>query len=185
MKIGYQGSIGSNNERAALKFKDNFKGNIQLIPLVSSENVVNHLKKGTIDYGVMAISNNIVGDVKESILALKNINYQLISKIELKIIHNLATLELTKNITTIRSHIQALSQSANWINQNLPHCILIEEKDTALAASKLRSGDYEKNTAVICSPEASKVYNLKIIEENISNNNENYTTFILIKLIDF
>ena len=67
MKIGYQGIQGSNSEKAAKEFikKNNLK-NVELIPLVNSEQVVRSILEKKIEYGVMAIKNSIAGNVKET-----------------------------------------------------------------------------------------------------------------------
>jgi prephenate dehydratase len=186
IKIGYQGDVGSNNNKAFEEFvKRNLITNAIGFPLFTSANVVNSLISNDIEYGVMALSNVIAGIVVETDFALKNLNYQIIEKLDLQIKHSLAvkpdvSFDLIKKVC---SHPQALSQCTNWINANLPGASTIPYIDTAKAAKDLESGLISPDTAVICSPLAAKIYNLNVINENISNLENNFTTFILIKLI--
>lgn len=56
MLVGYQGMEGSNSENAAkILSKELNLSDIELVPLISSECVVNELCLNNINYGVMAI----------------------------------------------------------------------------------------------------------------------------------
>ena len=67
MKIGYQGDIGSNSEEAVRLFVEKLNiRDFELIPLISSKNVVNYLAEGKIDFGVCAVYNSIGGIVLET-----------------------------------------------------------------------------------------------------------------------
>lgn len=88
VKIGYQGEIGSNAEAATLEYTkcENInKEEYELIPLVSSKNVVDSLKTGEIDYGVVAIKNSTAGLVKETANALKDEKYEVVKRIVLPV----------------------------------------------------------------------------------------------------
>ena len=62
LKIGYQGAEGSNANIAAQKlikeFPDTKQIEFELIPLITSEQVVKALKNHEIDYGVFAIAES-------------------------------------------------------------------------------------------------------------------------------
>ena len=86
MKVGFQGYWTSNSEIAARQFVKCFDNVVELIPLISSQKVVNALKSCAIDYGVMAIKNNIGGVVEETQKVL-NDDLKMLSKTKVKIHH--------------------------------------------------------------------------------------------------
>ena len=56
MKIGYQGIEGSNSEAVAKLMAVKLKmKNVEYIPLISSKSVIGELKRGNIDFGVVAV----------------------------------------------------------------------------------------------------------------------------------
>ena len=114
VKVGYQGIEGSNSEEAARKLCE-IKGikEFELVPLVTSQRVVEKLNRNEIDYGVMAYKNNIGGKVQETMDALSMINYELVGRCELLIHHCIFVLDSSiklSDITKVVSHEQALVQ---------------------------------------------------------------------------
>lgn len=182
----YQGDIGSNSERAAQEITHKHK-NLKinsLKPAISSKNVVHGLKKQACKYGVVAVYNNIGGTIKETRKALSSIDFEIIDFHHLTIDHVLCVKKNDGNdpIDFIYSHPQALLQCSDFISR---HHILAEThsySDTALAAKDLSNEKFSNNTAIICSPEAAKEYDLEILETDIANESVNQTVFALIKL---
>ena len=87
MRIGFQGDIGSNAEEATKKFIEKHKlHDVVSVPLTSSQNVVSELIKQSIDYGVMAVTNSIIGEVVETKNAL-NEHIELLEKNDIPIHH--------------------------------------------------------------------------------------------------
>ena len=186
MKIGYQGIEGSNSEEAAinLAYKLGIK-DYELIPLVSSKNVIGNLKRGTIDYAVVAAKNSLGGTVIETFEAIKNEYLELIATEILQIHHCI----FKKNgidksdIKVIASHIQALKQTKENICELFPNSSEKEVEDTALAAKMLSEGILADNVAVICRKNAGYKYaNLEMIFENVEDNIENFTEFRMFKM---
>lgn len=185
MKIGFQGDIFSNSEEACKKFiqKMNFN-TAQLIPLISSKNVVDALLKKEIDYGVMALKNSIAGPVIETKEVLNN-SIQLIETLDLPIHHCLFKKTADSDINFVASHIQALNQTKETRKNILNNVIEIECLDTALAAKMLSEGKYPNNYAVICRENAGLFFKLFLMAKNIEDNKSNLTTFGLFKLKNY
>lgn len=186
MRIGYQGIEGSNSENAAKILSKELKlSNIELIPLITSANVVKELNLKNIDYGVMAIENTIGGPVEETKNALIDMNISVLEEVSVQIHHCIfKKYEISINsIRNVASHIQALTQCSKNIEKLFPNCNIIETEDTSIAAKYLKEGILSDNTAVICSKSAGNASNLELISENIEDNSNNYTTFGIYKLI--
>lgn len=184
MIIGFQGIKNSYNDFATDIFIERLKiRDVEKIPLVISKNVAKSLIDKEIDFGVIAIKNNIAGIVKESENIMKSNLFQVVDTIEIKINHCLFVFDENsiKNLKTVASHPQALKQCENYINSYFPNCKLQEELDTSKTAEDLKNGILSKSTGVICSEKAGIENNLFLISKNIANKTSK-TTFYLIKL---
>ena len=182
IKIGYQGCIGSNSETAAKQFvKTLGLQNVKFIPFVVSKNVVAALVEGCIDYGVMAVSNSVSGEVQETKTALVH-GVELCCQLAMSIHHCVFVKSPDAKIKFIASHIQALKQTERTCNRILPDVAFIECADTALAAKMLHNGAYTDDYAVICKKDAGLAYGLHLFAENVEDNKLNTTTFGLFKL---
>ncbi len=183
-KIGYQGAKYSYSEFATTKFiaKMGYK-NVQTYPLTSSNNVAKSLLEKTIDFGVVAVKNNIGGLVNESKKILSNKKFQALQTLEMNISHCLFTYdkENANKIDLIVSHEQALKQCKNFIKNNFPTCKIQKYADTAKSAEDLKNGILTQTSAVICSESAGLANNLFLFKRNIADM-PSKTTFTLLKL---
>ncbi len=183
IKIAYQGVSGSNNEVAAHEFaKTMGYKNVHFIEGVSSKGVVYQLEKTNAQYGVVATYNNLVGDVRESTLALDGVRYNILATTKLHIHHALFVTDNECTINTIASHPHALAQCAHYIEENYPTAALKEISDTAIGARHLASGELSADTAILCRQNAGEHFNLHMLSENVADNIDNFTTFILFQL---
>jgi len=182
MKIGVMGARGSFSEEAARAYAKkygNFK-KFDVLYLISAENVLSSLEKGTIDLGIFPIENSNGGVVLEAVHAMAKHNFHIKRIFEIDIHHCL----LVKNgltadkIKTIVSHDQALKQCRMYLKRVWPKVKLREYADTAKAAEDLAEGKLPKTTAVVASRNAAQMYKLKILEESIQDLKFNYTVFI-------
>ena len=181
-KIGYQGIKGSNNEIAVNKFVEDISGDVELLPLVSSKNVVNALLNEEIELGVMAIRNNIGGAVRETQEALCD-DIVLLKEIDVYIHHCLffKNKEINKNdIKYVASHEQALIQTQNSLSKIFDNIELVKVANTAVGAKQLGDGELNDKHAVICTMIAGVDNNLYLFKENIEDR-ESITTFGLFK----
>ena len=188
IRIGYQGEVGSNSEEAAKQFVNKCcypAGKYILIPLTSSKNVSSFLSSKEIDVGIMAIKNTIAGVVKETEEALQTIELQVIDTISITIHHCVfAKQNIRKEqITTIVSHIQALSQTKHNRAILFPNCSEQEFEDTASAARNLAQNLFPDNYAVLCRKNAGEQYGLKLIAENTEDCKDNKTEFGIFSIL--
>lgn len=181
--IGYQGVEGSNSERAAYEFalKRGFE-NYQLLPLVSSFNVLDNVIKDRVDYGVVAVLNSSGGVVKESKIVLDHLNLKKKDEITIPIHHYLFvkdSLVTIKDITKLVSHPQAFKQCKDTLSTYYSTIILINDEDTATAARKLSLGIIDNNCGVLCRKNAGEMNNLFLLKMNLEDSKDNKTTFYI------
>lgn len=134
----------------------------------------------------MAYDNNNTGIVKETKEALKDVEYRIIDKISIPINHCIfKKKEISINdIKNVASHIQAIKQTQKTIFKKFKELNIIEIKDTALSAKMLSENLLPENTIVICNKDIGMKYKLDIVLENVPDNTNNKTTFIIICISD-
>ena len=179
--IGYQGVEGSNSERAALEFalKREFK-DYQLLPLVSSFNVLDNVIKERVNYGVVAVVNSSGGIVKESKIVLDHLNLIKKDEITIPIYHYLFVKDSSitlEDINTLVSHPQAFKQCKHRLSTEYSSIKLVDDEDTATAARKLSLGIIENNCGVLCRKNAGEMNNLFLLRSNLEDREDNKTTF--------
>lgn len=179
--IGYQGVEGSNSEQAALELamKNKFK-EFQLLPLVSSFNVLDNVIKKRVQYGVIAVENSSGGRVVESEIVLKHLNLKKVDQITISISHFLFAKndKISKNdIRKIASHPQALKQCTQTLEELFPTIELETDEDTATAARKLSLGIFNDSVAVLCRKNAGEMNGLHLLMSHLEDSQDNKTTF--------
>lgn len=186
MKIGYQGIDGSNSQASAKNMAARLGWtDVEYVPLVHSKGVVDALRAGTVDYGVMATLNHIAGVVAETEEALRGLNYRMLALDCIPIHHCLFVKDSSvKEIHTVASHIQALKQCQKTLSRDYPDIVWKEEEDTAIAARHLAEGTLPPDTGVLCRKDAGEAFGLYLLQENLEDDAENATEFELIRLSD-
>jgi len=186
--IGIQGGKGSFNEEAVQYYLQ--RNNISAYKieyLHTSENVLRALHEGTIDQGQFAIHNSIGGIVNESIQAMAKYKFAIVEEFAITIAHALMIRKdaSLKEITTIMTHPQVLAQCKNTLAKKYPHLKQTSGEgeliDHALVAAQLSENKLPKDLAVMGSRVLADIYNLKIVETDLQDLKENYTSFLLVE----
>jgi arogenate dehydrogenase (NADP+), plant len=186
--IGIQGGEGSFNEEAIQYYlKRNNISSFKINYLYTSENVLRALHEGDIDQGQFAIHNSIGGIVGESVHAMAKYKFQIVEEFAIKIAHALmirkdATLH---DITTIMTHPQVLAQCKNTLLQKYPSLQQTSGEgeliDHALVAKQLSDKILPKEIAVMGSKVLGELYDLTVVETDLQDLKENYTSFLLVE----
>lgn len=182
MKIGVMGARGSFSEEAARVYakKHSSLRRYDLQYLISAENVLSELEKGTINLAIFPIENSNGGIVIEAVHAMAKHNFHIKKMFEIDVHHCLIVKNGTKagDVKTIVSHDQAIKQCRMYLRRLWPKVKVKEYADTAKAAEDLAKGKLSKTTAVIASRNAAQFNKLNVLEESIQDLKFNYTTFI-------
>ena len=185
--IGIQGGKGSFNEEAIIYYlKRNGITNYKIEYLHTTKNALRALYEGDVDEGLFAIHNSTGGIVMESVEAMARYKFLIIEEFAITISHALmirkdATL---RDITEIMSHPQVFAQCKKTLMQKYPNLKQISGEgeliDHALVAKKLGEEKLPKNIATMGSKILAEIYSLKVIEDNLQDLDENYTSFLLV-----
>jgi len=178
MKVAIQGIKGSFHAIVAKQF---FKEQIELVECMSFTQIPTLLKNNNVDSAVMAIENSIAGAILPNYALIDEFDLNIEGEVYLNIHHHLMGLK-GQNLSDIKevwSHPMALLQCRKFF-RNHPNIKLIEEKDTAEVAQRI-SKEEMRGVAAIASKEASEIYNLEIIKDDIQTIKHNSTRFFILK----
>ena len=172
--VSFQGERGAYSEAAAKSF---FKQNIQTIPFPTFSDILQNTSDGVSDFSILPVENSLEGSVGESYDLLYSTDLNVVGETYQRIEHCLIGIGTIEEVDTVYSHPQALGQCRKFIEKHKMKTI--PTYDTA-GSVKIIKELKEKNCACIASKEAAEISNISIIQENIANNLNNYTRFLIL-----
>lgn len=173
--IAFLGPLGSFTGSAATK---HFGHAARLLPQASIDDVFREVDSGHAHYAVVPVENSTEGAVGRSMDLLLGTQLKICGEVVLRIHQNLLTKEsdLSK-ITKIYSHAQSLAQCHEWLNRNLPGVPRISVASNSLAAQMAAE---EAGVAAIAGEAAAERFNLPKLAENIEDEPNNTTRFLVL-----
>ena len=143
--------------------------------------VIEAVKSGMVDYGILPIENNSYGSVRATYQLLKNAGVYIIRAERILIRHQLLVKPGTSlaDVTSIRSHEQALGQCSHFLKKMEDQAAIIPVLNTAMAARYVSESE-DTGAAAIASPEAAEIYGLQALSTRVSDSDNNYTRFVCI-----
>lgn len=179
IKIAIQGIESSFHHLAVQKlFPDN---NITLLPCDSFNKVTRTITDFSADFGVIAIENSIAGSILPNYTLIDREDLQILEEVYLNIDMFLMVLEgeTLHTINEIRSHPVALQQCKDYLMRVQPHCKIVEGKDTASEARRIKDGNL-KGVAAIAGKQVAERYGLKILDGHVQSLKEDKTRFVVL-----
>ena len=181
--VAFLGPIGSYSEMAALK---QFGTGQDAVLCDSIDNVFRSTALNSADYGVVPVENSSEGAVGRTLDLLVETKLKVCAEVELPVHHCLLSLSekpLSKsNIKVVYGHSQALAQCQEWLAKNLPNSTYelapSNSHGARLAGNKRRK--LPEQTAAIASKRAAELYDLNILAENIEDDVNNTTRFLIL-----
>lgn len=175
-KVAYLGPEGSFTHQAA---EGRFGGVSEYLPMSSISAVFKAVEAKRAKFAVVPIENNSDGFVGETLDNLETTELKIVADVEIGIHHCFASLsESLKDITKIYSKDIAFGQCRGFLSEHsLEDVELILVESTAKAA-KLAAR--EPASAAICSKIAANLYSLPTLFDNIEDNHNNTTRFIIL-----
>lgn len=176
-RIVYYGEKGAYTEQAMLEY---FNTGLEGIPMASFGEVMQAIKEGKADYGVLPIENSVTGTLSDIFDLLAEYDNNIIGEYVMKIDHNLWGLpgSCLSDVNTVYSHRQGLMQCSSFLKKHENIC-QVEGGSTAGSARRiLEEGD--KSKAAIASKRAGEQLGLQLLQASIQNDNTNSTRFIII-----
>ena len=144
------------------------------------DHVFKAVESGMCQYGILPIENSTAGSVKAVYDLMLSHNFSIVRSARLKICHNLLTKHGTRleDVKEVFSHEQAINQCADYL-AGLKGVKVTVVENTAVA-SKMVAQSERTDVAALSSRLCAELYGLKILQENVQDQDNNYTRFICI-----
>lgn len=177
--VAIQGIKGSFHHIVSKQF---FDDTVAIDECLSFDIAVNSLLSGKSDTVIMAIENSIAGSIIPNYALIDTHNLHIIGEHYLDVQHNLMALpnQSLSAIKEVYSHPMALLQCKEFFKA-YPHIKLIEDKDTAEVAQRIKEQNL-KGVAAIASGLAAELFELEILAESIQTIKHNETRFVIVKM---
>jgi prephenate dehydratase len=174
-KIIYQGEPGANSHLACKEAYPDYEP----IPCPTFEDCFSALQGGDVQLGMIPIENSVAGRVADIHHLMPTSSLQIVAEWFLPIRNQLmapkgATL---KTIKTVQSHVMALGQCRNIIRELKLKPIVAA--DTAGSAREVAEAK-DPSQAAIASRLAAEIYGLNILKENVEDESNSTTRFVVL-----
>lgn len=175
--VGYQGVPGCYSYQASLLY---FGEKVETVSCHSFRDVFDALAQGKIGYGVLPIENSTSGSINEVYDLLREYAFSIVGEKCLKIEHSLLAVKgaALGDIREVYSHQQGLLQCGRYLSEH-PEWKQVPYFDTAGSAEHIAEENCRAK-ACIAGKMAAAVYGLDILQEDIQDNSNNSTRFVII-----
>jgi prephenate dehydratase len=177
VKISIQGARGSFHDIVARR---RFPDESEIIESPTYRQVFEDVKKGTADYGVVAIENSSYGSFLENYDLLMEHDARIVDEAYLHIVFDLIGWSgaRLKDITEVYSHPQAFADCHIFLEQH-PQMRRIETEDTASSVRMIKEQGM-RQAAAVGSKLAADIYGMAVLARDIGATKKNYTRFLII-----
>ena len=173
--VAFQGQSGAYSEMACKEFLPDMKS----LPCENFEDAFDAVIQGTAKYAMIPIENSRAGRVADIHNLLRDSSLHIVDEYFYKVNHQLLGLEGAKieDLISVCSHVQALSQCRNFINEKGLNPIVMG--DTAGSAAFVAKNN-DIRSAAIASRLAGEIHGLKVLSNDIQDSINNITRFIVL-----
>ncbi len=174
-KISFQGELGAYSDMACRQAMPDF----ETLPCPDFASAIRAVQKGDAELGMIPIDNSLAGRVPAIHLLLPESGLHIIGEHFLPVHHCLLGTQDAdlSSLEEVRSHMHALPQCQKIIQElDLKEHI---SGDTAKAAREVASMEDPK-VAAISSELAADIYGLKVLKNNIQDEDHNMTRFLIL-----
>lgn len=176
MSIGYLGPEGTWSHQAAL---NRFGESVTLRPYPSFKHIFSAVERGEVDYGVIPLENSTDGNVSQAMDNFAHSHLRICDQLHQPVQNCLMACCERGDIRTIYSHPQVLGQCRQWLLQNFPEAEQVPTASTTVAA-RFAAEQSAEGAAALGNPMAAAKFGLNVLAENIQDNPDNTTRFVII-----
>jgi arogenate/prephenate dehydratase len=188
VRVAYQGEPGAYSEQACINFFAGEKvvaptldfAECKFVPCPSFVSVFDALNSGDVDRAVVPFENSLAGTIHSNLdLILRYPNLHIVGEHDFRVRHCLLALPgvVLEDVKVVRSHFMALAQCTVYLGDNkLTYEVA---SDTAGSAKRIRE-ECLAGAAAIASHRAAAIYDLDILAEDIEDESENFTRFLVL-----
>jgi len=176
MRVAFQGEPGAYSEGAV---QGCFGAGADTLPCESFEAAFEAVASGACGAAVIPIENSLAGSIRENHDLLWKLDLHIVGEYILRVEHCLIGFHGAQlaELERVISHPQALAQCAHYLE-----ALGVKAEpvyDTAGSVKILKAGG-ERTTAAIASRRAADLYGMQVLQENIEDDPQNYTRFLIL-----
>jgi prephenate dehydratase len=176
-RVAFQGEAGAFSEAAAIQLLGE---SIRTVPRPTFDSAFRAIPEGAADALLAPVENSLAGSVVRVFDLLLESNLVIAAETILRIEHQLigcpgATLA---GVRSVASHPVALAQCERFFSSH-PELKRLPAEDTAGSVREVLAGG-DRRAAAIAGRRAAEHYGGAILAENIHDNPENFTRFVLL-----
>jgi prephenate dehydratase len=177
VKAAYQGEGGAFSEIAARRMLGPM---VEARPFRTFDEIFETVSRGEADCCVVPIENSLAGSVHKNYDLMLEHSLTIIAETTLRIIHNLIAAPGTQlaDVRRAYSHPVALAQCERFFRAN-PQIEAVPSHDTAGSVREIIERG-AAGEAAIAGEAAARAYRAEIIAEEIEDNRQNFTRFLLL-----
>ncbi len=176
-RVVFQGVEGAYGQAA---MKHYFGENENNFHVATFRDAMEAIEEGSADFAVLPIENSSAGAVNEVYDLLVEFENYIVAETIIPITNTLSGLPGTKmsDIKRVYSKAEALMQTTRFLD-NHGDWQQVSVSNTAAAAKKVLE-EQDKSQAAVCSAYAAKLYGLSVLADNINDEPNNSTRFIIV-----
>lgn len=177
MRVAFQGEPGAFSEAAALKLLGD---EIRTVPRATFDSTFRAISDGAADALLVPVENTLAGSVVRVYDLLLESPLEICGESILPIEHHLIGYPGAKlqGIRSVASHPMALAQCERFFETH-PSLKRVPAEDTAGSVREMMERK-DPGSAAIAGRPAAQHYGATILQENIQDNAENFTRFVLL-----
>lgn len=177
VRVVFQGVEGAYSQAA---MKNYFPDNENNFHVTTFREAMEAIEEGAADFAVLPIENSSAGAVNEVYDLLVEFENYIVGETFLPIENTLAGLPGTtlSQIERVYSKAEALMQTSRFLEKH-GDWQQISVSNTAAAAKKVLK-EQDHSQAAVCSAYAAQVYGLSVLAEDINDETNNVTRFIIV-----
>ncbi len=174
LRIGFLGPAGTFSHAASVR---KFGSSVDYVPLADIPSVFEEVVRGHIDYGLVPVENSLHGGVVDTLDAFLNSSAKICAEVRITIHHYLLAAEPWEKVRAIYSKPEVFSQCRKWLSA------VGKDRDIQPAASTSKAAEMasqQPGVAAIGTKIAGELHGLQVLFENIEDDPENETRFLVI-----
>ncbi|WP_421220534.1 chorismate mutase, partial [Aeromonas jandaei] len=178
--VAYLGPRGSYSSLAARKYLARYKDQVIEVNCQNFREVLDAVESGRAAFGVLPIENTSSGSINEVYDVMQHTSLSIVGELTYPIEHCILTAVPTElgRIKTFYAHPQVFQQCSHYLSklEGARHEICDSSSSAMMKVKELASAE----AAAIGSAAGGELYGLDVLAEQLANQKENYSRFIVV-----
>lgn len=180
VRVAFLGQQGSYSHLAAQRYFAKRAEEVIEHNCANFKAIIHEVESGLADYAMLPIENTSSGGINEVYDILQHTSLHIVGELTVPVEHCLCAIGDAKieSLKTIYTHFQPEAQCSHYLSKLSG--VKIERAESTSAALAKVAEQQSPTVAAIGSAEGAKLYGLQPIANEIANQKENYSRFIVV-----